>query len=249
MSRPISDRQIQRQPLIVAKQLQKMKPNPNFTIAPKHPDAYDVFYILLHPQGGHYKNQKHVLEFKTVYGSGSDKYYFPFQPPNVKFLTAIYHTNISTEGTICLDILKDKAKWSAQYTMETVIISIIALLDDPNTSSPYNTEPSKQWTQCNNAYNQFIGDRKNLNGNQLLAMKEKIFTDYDLAADHYASKNNLMTWAQYFPSLLDINQIDLDEKKESDPDIMPSVLEGSHTGVNETHEEPNDLTSLPKSVK
>lgn len=203
-------RQIKRQPLIVAKQLAKMKASPHFTIVPKSPDTYDTFYILLHPQGGHYANQKHVLELKTVYGSGQ-KYYFPFNPPNVRFLTAIYHTNISTQGSICLDILKESNKWSPQYTIETVMISIIALLDDPNTSSPYNLTPSEHWTQCHKNYKDYTKG-KDIDGKEALEIKAKIFSDYDRTADKYAEQNSLERWAEYFPDLLQLENLSVSKR-------------------------------------
>ena len=215
---PISARQVSRQPLIVAKQLQKMEASPHFTIVPAAPDTYEVFYILLHPQGGHFANQKHVLELKTIYGS-EEKYYFPFNPPNVRFLTQIYHTNISPVGSICLDILKEAKKWSPQYTIETVMISIIALMDDPNTSSPYNMEPSRHWTKCEKDYKLYESEHKGMAGIDLLNAKEKIFADYGRTADNYSTKNNLEQWAKYFPSLLDFEKIEVSEKKAAPAEV------------------------------
>jgi len=214
---PISARQITRQPLIVAKQLAKMKASPHFTIIQDDPDSYVKFYILLHPQGGHYANQMHILELNTVYGSGS-KYYFPFNPPGIKFLTQIYHTNISTQGSICVDILKEEKKWSPQYTIETVMISIIALLDDPDTSSPNNLTPSKHWTRCLREYKEYISGSK-LTGKEQLEARDKIFADYDRYADLYASqKNNMDRWVDRFPSLLDFGKIDLGSSGDSKED-------------------------------
>jgi ubiquitin-protein ligase len=206
-------RQIDMQPKIIEKQLAKMAPSRDFTIVPAVPGKLDVFYILLHPTGGHYARQKHVLEFKTIYGQGQ-LYYFPFQPPNVKFLTEIYHTNISLTGSICLDILKDANQWSAQYTIETVMNSIIALLDDPNTSSPFNVVPSKHWARCHAEYAAYVAANKK-SGKPSLEMREKMFEDYDQTSDACAAKNKLDAWAAHFPALLGLEKLGLEhEEKE-----------------------------------
>lgn len=41
-------------------------------------------------------------------------------------------------GTICLDILKDK--WTAAYSVSTVLISLQSLLGEPNNDSPLNPQ-------------------------------------------------------------------------------------------------------------
>ena len=59
---------------------------------------------------------------------------YPFKPPKISFRTRIYHPNINSNGSICLDILKDQ--WSPALTISKVLLSISSLLTDANPNDP-----------------------------------------------------------------------------------------------------------------
>jgi ubiquitin-conjugating enzyme E2 D/E len=59
---------------------------------------------------------------------------YPFKPPRIKFVTPIYHCNISNDGNICLDILKDS--WNPALSVAKALLSISSMLADPNPDDP-----------------------------------------------------------------------------------------------------------------
>lgn len=63
---------------------------------------------------------------------------YPTKPPNVKFVSKIYHPNVYLSGDICLDILQNR--WSPTYDVAAILTSIQSLLHDPNVNSPANPE-------------------------------------------------------------------------------------------------------------
>lgn len=106
------------------------------------PSEVNNCYLRWTPEGGLYEGQTHLLCFRFMWGSNVPKVY-PRNPPNVKFLTPIFHTNVGTkEGTICLDVLKEngtKQSWSPMYGVDTVLNSIQLLMEVQNPSSPMNS--------------------------------------------------------------------------------------------------------------
>ena len=82
---------------------------------------------------------------------------YPDSPPHVKFLTKIYHCNISSySGYICLNTLKEK--WKSDYSMEDIFNQIIILLFNPNPDDPLSNSIGSEYKNNKNDYEQKVKD-------------------------------------------------------------------------------------------
>jgi len=77
---------------------------------------------------------------------------YPFQPVKMKFITKVYHPNVSSvSGAICLDILKDA--WSPVLTLKSTLISLQSLLCSPEPNDPQDAEVAKHFTTSKQSFN------------------------------------------------------------------------------------------------
>ena len=77
---------------------------------------------------------------------------YPFEPPNIRFITKIYHPNVSFQsGDICVDILK-AYNWSPALSFYKILLSIQSLLTDANPDSPLNGDAANLYRKDRREY-------------------------------------------------------------------------------------------------
>jgi ubiquitin-conjugating enzyme (huntingtin interacting protein 2) len=69
---------------------------------------------------------------------------YPLRPSKLKFITKVYHPNISSaSGAINLNILNED--WCPALTLRTILISLQALLSSPYPNDPLDADVAKHY--------------------------------------------------------------------------------------------------------
>jgi len=93
------------------------------------------------------------FEGEILHGNINFTHKFPNEPPTFEFTSNMFHPNIYTDGKVCISTLhdvrennfydQDGEKWSPVHTIQSIILSIMLIIQDPNTESPANLEAAK----------------------------------------------------------------------------------------------------------
>ncbi|CAG2222379.1 UBC7 [Mytilus edulis] len=89
---------------------------------------------------------------------------YPQKPPKMLFLSEMWHPNIGQDGLVCISILHEAGedkwgyesaseRWLPVHTVETILISVISMLADPNDESPANVDAAKEWRENRTVFN------------------------------------------------------------------------------------------------
>lgn len=94
---------------------------------------------------------------------------YPYSPPGFKFQIPIYHPNIYPDGRVCISILHQPGedlmsgeaaseRWSPLQGVESVLRSVLLLLDDPEISSPAHVDAGVMYRDNRAEYNKKAAD-------------------------------------------------------------------------------------------
>lgn len=159
---------------------------------------YENYYILLDArENPEYTGQMHIIELRC---RGSKTKSYPNYAPQIKFITPIFHPNISSSGTICVDFLTNAAKWSPSYGFESIINAIFLLFNEPNPASPYNGTAARAWVAGRKLGKKIIKEN-NLKGKEAIKVENKSMDEYRrLAYKHYVP-TEIKKYAKWFPQI------------------------------------------------
>jgi len=103
---------------------------------PESPYQGGVFFLTIHfPTDYPFKPPKGKTQcYNLLWYLNFEKNVLISRNFSVAFTTRIYHPNINSNGSICLDILR--SQWSPALTISKVLLSICSLLCDPNPDDP-----------------------------------------------------------------------------------------------------------------
>ena len=89
---------------------------------------------------------------------------FPQNPPEMKFITEMWHPNIYKDGRVCISILHSpgvdrfneqesaEERWRPVLGVEQILVSVVSMLNEPNCDSPANIDASVQFRDHNEEY-------------------------------------------------------------------------------------------------
>ncbi|KND01934.1 uncharacterized protein SPPG_02441 [Spizellomyces punctatus DAOM BR117] len=135
-------------------------PIPGFRVAMKDDNIFEWEVGIIGP-------------FRTPYAGG---YFlatlkfpqdFPFNPPTFTFNSPFFHPNVYPDGRLCISILHPPGddplsgesaseRWNPTQSVESVLLSILSLLNDPNCSSPANVNAGVLYRKDRGAFEEIV---------------------------------------------------------------------------------------------
>ena len=88
---------------------------------------------------------------------------YPLSPPKLQFTSPVWHPNVYfPSGKVCISILHagrdasgyedSSERWSPVQSVNSILLSVLSMLADPNDESPANVDAAVMWRQDKDAF-------------------------------------------------------------------------------------------------
>jgi ubiquitin-protein ligase len=131
--------------VLILKNLLRSSPTTFVSLTPMGDNLFDLLGRIEGPPSSPYQGGVFHVRIQI-----SDD--FPWSPPDCVFLTKVYHPNIDAQGKICLDLLMPQHWRMEMMHLESILLSICALLDEPDVEDPLVPEIAAQYLQDKSRY-------------------------------------------------------------------------------------------------
>jgi ubiquitin-protein ligase len=115
------------------------------TAAAAAPKEYVIIGRIL-PDSEIYKEGAYQIEMKLTAT-------FPFDPPEVRFITKIYHPNVAEDGQFCHELLKKTAKWTNKTPLTEVIRAVVDHIDKPDIDYSLSLQLGREYMENRPEFN------------------------------------------------------------------------------------------------
>ncbi|KAI5181405.1 ubiquitin-conjugating enzyme E2 G1 [Nematocida sp. AWRm80] len=144
--------------IFISKELQRLSKSPseNYSVGLVDDNIYVWEVLIIGPRDTMFESAllKGVLVFPETY---------PEDPPTFKFISEMWHPNIDIHGNVCISILHKPGddefgyeeaceRWMPVRDINSILLSIILLLVEPNSESPANLEAAQEYNNNRSAY-------------------------------------------------------------------------------------------------
>jgi ubiquitin-conjugating enzyme E2 G1 len=138
---------------------QLKEPNYFYSINPNLKNFYIWDVLLLGPPETIFEGGIFECRFEFPHD-------YPMKPPVFRFITNLPHPNIYEDGKVCISILHEGAdefgyehiseRWSSTQNINSILMSILSILSEPNFESPANIDIANMWKNDFNSYKKII---------------------------------------------------------------------------------------------
>jgi ubiquitin-conjugating enzyme E2 G1 len=142
------------------KAIQQNNTNDLFSVGLINDDIYRWEVIIFGPKDTPFESGIFKAEMRFPLN-------YPEEPPTFKFISPMWHPNIDKDGNLCISILHKSGdddygyeqlneRWMPVRSVESVIMSVVCLLDSPNCESSANTDAGLQYRENRDEYDKKV---------------------------------------------------------------------------------------------